>query len=96
MVDKILKAIEDTYKKKFVGLVKVNETDSGYKVDLGLNDNRHLLVSITADIKDEDDFIKFFIEELRNRRLHDSNYFTEVRYNSDPGQYYRTDPSILK
>ena len=59
---KLLQAIEDTYQKKYVGVLKIEKLEPiGFKVSLGHPD-KPLVVSAELD---EDSFIKFFIQELR-------------------------------
>lgn len=73
---KLLEAIENTYKKRYVGVLKVEKLEPiGFKVSLGHSDKP---VVISAEL-DEDSFIKYFIQELRVSRLHEVEYFEGVR-----------------
>ena len=73
---KLLQAIEDTYQKKYVGVLKIEKLEPiGFKVSLGHPD-KPLVVSAELD---EDSFIKFFIQELKTSRLHEIHQFEGIR-----------------
>lgn len=78
---KLLQAIEDTYKKRYVGTLKIEKLNPiGFKVSIG-NVDKPLVISAELD---EDSFIKYFIQELRTSRLHEVIYFEGVR---SPDEY---------
>jgi hypothetical protein len=62
----ILQIIEEVYKKKYVGEIRVTKWGNGYKLMLGLNNpDVHPLV-ISADLSDTD-FLDFIKKELISR-----------------------------
>lgn len=88
----ILKAIENTYKKKYVGVLKVKKLQPfGYSISLGLNTPEKPIV-IAAQIDNEEDFIKFFIQELRVGRFHEVKYFST--YRNVENTYYKHTYSV--
>lgn len=74
--NKLLQAIEDTYNKRYVGVLKIEHLKPiGFKVSIGHPD-KPLVISAELD---EDSFIKYFIQELRVSRLHEIHYFEGIR-----------------
>lgn len=64
----ILGYLEDIYKAKYIGKLKVTKLfPFGYQVSLGMNTPECPYI-IYAELKDKE-FLKFFREELRNRKL---------------------------
>lgn len=64
----ILEYIRDTYKREFIGELKIEDLDPvGYKVSFNLDRSENPLV-IIADLPDEE-FLPFIKEELRSRKL---------------------------
>lgn len=75
----ILKAIENTYKKKYVGVLRIRKIKPfGYAISLGLSTPEKPIV-IAAQIEDQDKFLDFFIKELRVGRFHEVKYFSTYR-----------------
>lgn len=81
MEEKILELIRKVYNRNYVGKLKVNKLPNGYQVILGLN-NIDKPLTISADLED-DDFLKFFEQELRDRHLHYSHYSEGYRVYSN-------------
>lgn len=76
MVTKLLQAIEDIYNKKYIGYINVKELNPiGFDVSFG---NPEKPTHISAELN-EDKFIKYFVQELRDRHLYDSQYFETRR-----------------
>jgi len=77
----ILEMIEQHYKKKYVGGIKVTKLGrgwAGYKLvlDLGIPEIRK--ITISADLEAED-FLKYVEDELINRQLYKVKYFTGIK-----------------
>lgn len=70
----ILEGVQDIYKKKYVGRLKVQELPSGYQMKMWLNHPEAPLV-IAAELSDEK-FVSFILKELRSRHLELTEYFT--------------------
>lgn len=90
---KLLQAIEDTYNKKYVGVIKIEKLNpKGYKVSMGNPDKP---IQIAAEL-DEDSFIKHFIQELRVSRLHEIHYFEGIRNVEDCIKCRTYEPRIIE
>jgi len=62
----ILDIIEEVYKAKYVGELRVTKWGNGYKLILGLNNPEIHPIVISADLSDTD-FLKFIRKELISR-----------------------------
>ena len=76
----ILNIIKEEYCHEYTGYLHIDLLNPGYKVVLGLN-NKDKPLSIAADLDDEA-FLKFFRQEIRDRNLYYTQYFTG--YKIDP------------
>lgn len=74
----ILDIIENRYKRKYTGGIKVTKLLSGYKLvlDLGIPDKRG--IQISADVESEEDFLKFIEKELISRQLERVQFFRGI------------------
>lgn len=80
LVVDILKMIEQTYHKKYIGKFKIKKLDPfGYQVSFGLNNNEKP-ITIAAQVQDQETFIKYLQQELRVSRFNEVQYFTTNRY----------------
>lgn len=70
----ILDGVQDIYKKKYVGKLKVIELSEGYQMKMWLNHPEAPLV-IAAQLPDQE-FLSFILKELRSRHLELTEYFT--------------------
>lgn len=70
----ILEGVQDIYKKKYVGRLRVQELPNGYQMKMQLNHPEAPLV-IAAELSDEK-FVSFILKELRSRHLELTEYFT--------------------
>lgn len=78
--EKILCIIENKYKRKYVGGIKVTKLLSGgYKLVLDLGNPDKKLIQISADISSEEDFLKFIEQELVSRQLERVQFFKGVK-----------------
>ena len=74
----ILDIIQSEYCKKYTGLLKVERLQpNGILVKLGLN-TPEKPIQIAAQLEDEQ-FLKFFRQELRERNLNTVKYFDGVQ-----------------
>lgn len=78
----ILESIRNTYCVDYTGTLDVEELKPiGYKVRLGIqNDERPLTIMAELPL---DKFLKFFVQELRDRHLNDVHYYTGYRVPPD-------------
>lgn len=84
LVNNLKQAIEDVYQKKYVGVLKlVKLKPIGYSVSLYLQSERPIIIA--AQIENQQEFIKFFKKEIRERSLDTVKYFTG--YKSQPCDY---------
>jgi len=84
LIDGILSLIEDTYKKKYIGTIKVKKLKPiGWRVRLGMNNDDKPLY-ITAELPDNK-FLKFFRLELLDRNWDCSEYFEGYKSYPDNG-----------
>jgi hypothetical protein len=75
---KIKELIECIYQCEFKGKVEVKEYPDAYALRLSLNqDERPIFITYQCD---ENDFIKNIADELRKRRLSNTEYYTGVKY----------------
>lgn len=80
----ILDIIEKRYKRKYVGGIKVTKLLSGYKLVLDLGNPDKRMIQISADVKSEEDFLKFIEQELISRQLERVQFFRGVvNYSED-------------
>ena len=76
--DEVRTVIEDIYKAKYVGALQITpilneESQLGYKLRLGMNkDERPLYIAFEGN---KDGFIKYLKQELRIRRLADTEFY---------------------
>lgn len=73
MKEQILQAIQDVYKVKYIGKIKVSKLQSGWSVKLYFYNS----VLISAELPD-DKFISYFKQELRDRNLDCSNWYKGI------------------
>ena len=78
----ILESIRNTYCVNYTGTLDVEELKPiGYKVRLGIqNDERPITIMAELPLKQ---FLKFFVQELRDRHLNDVHYYTGYRVPPD-------------
>lgn len=79
----ILDYMQDIYKVKFIGELKVQNLDpQGYKVSFYLDRSENPVV-IMADLPDEE-FLPFIKEEIRKSKFHKVKHYLAVKipYNS--------------
>lgn len=63
---------------EFIGGIKITDLNPiGYKVELNLDHSENPVV-LMADLPD-DKFMEFIKEELRNRKLHKTEYFKAIK-----------------
>lgn len=76
----ILDIIFDYYKKCYIGYLYISPLpEKGWDVGLGMfNDERPIHIAAQLDF---DNYLKFFTQEIRNRHLSDTNFYTG--YKSD-------------
>jgi len=65
----VLDIIEERYKRKYTGGIKVTKLLSGYKLVLDLGNPDKRIIQISADIDSEEDFLKYIEKELISRQL---------------------------
>lgn len=76
--EEVRTVIETMYKAKYVGTLQVlpmldGETQLGYKLRLGMNkDERPIYIAFEGD---KDGFIKYLKQELRIRRLAETEFY---------------------
>ena len=83
----ILENVQDLYKKKYVGRLKVVPLYNGYQMKMWLNHPEAPLV-ISAELSDQE-FLPFIIKELQSRHLELTEYFTGYR-TEDPNNCNNT------
>ena len=74
----ILNIIEQRYKRKYVGGIKVTRLKSGYKLILDLGNPDKRVIQIAADIDSEDNFLKYIEQELISRQLEKVQFFRGI------------------
>lgn len=78
----ILESIRKVYCVEYTGTLDVEELKPiGYKVRLGIQ-NSERPITIMAELP-FDKFLKFFIQELRDRHLNDVHYYTGYKVPPD-------------
>ncbi len=84
----ILTIIGDLYKKCYIGPLKIVPLSTiGWDVQLGLDcDERPIHIAI--ELEDEQ-FLKYFREEMRWRRLANVNFYTGYKYDAIDQPYHR-------
>ena len=70
----ILEGVQASYKKKYVGRLKVVPIANGYQMKMWLNHPEAPLV-IAAELSDSE-FLSFIMKELKSRHLEFTEYFT--------------------
>lgn len=78
----IFDIIEEVYKCKYTGNVKVTKLGrgwEGYKVVIDLDNPDVPALQISADLEAED-FLKYVEQELISRQLHKVQSFTGIKY----------------
>lgn len=76
--EEVRTVIENIYKAKYIGTLQIapildREVQLGYKLRLGMNkDERPLYIAFEGD---KDTFIKYLQQELRNRRLAETEFY---------------------
>lgn len=70
----ILEGVQASYKKKYVGRLKVVPITNGYQMKMWLNHPEAPLV-IAAELSDSE-FLSFIMKELKSRHLELTEYFT--------------------
>lgn len=73
MVTKILDLIKELYCKEYIGKIEVEKLHVGYAVKFWLDKNTP--TTISAEIENEEDFLQFMREELKNRYWHHNTYY---------------------
>lgn len=73
MVTKILNLIEELYCKKYTGKLEVEKLPVGYSAKFWLDKNTPTYIS--AQIENEEDFLHFMRDELKNRYWHHNTYY---------------------
>lgn len=85
----ILDIIEEKYKCKYTGNIKVTKLGrgwEGYKVVLDFDNQDKPLIEISADLEAED-FLKYVKQELVSRQLHRVKFYRGVKiYPEDEGR----------
>ena len=78
----ILESIRNVYCVDYTGTLDVEELKPiGYKVRLGIqNDERPITIMAELPLNK---FLKFFVQELRDRHLNDVHYYTGYRVPPD-------------
>ena len=61
------------YEMEFVGEMKIEDLNPGYKVSFILNHSENPLI-IASDLQDEE-FLEFIKKELKTRKLHRTKYY---------------------
>lgn len=80
----ILDAIEEVYKKRYVGTLKITKLKPmGYNIRLGMN-NDDKPINISAQLEGEN-FLKFFKQELRDRGWNTIHWFLGYKVYPDNG-----------
>lgn len=74
----ILEAVQDIYRKKYIGRIEVVELNNGYQLRLGMNKS-WCPITISAELNDKD-FIEFVKKELRSRHFDLVQYFSGYKY----------------
>jgi len=78
----ILESIRNVYCVDYTGTLDVEELKPiGYKVRLGIQ-NSERPITIMAELP-LNKFLKFFVQELRDRHLNDVHYYTGYRVPPD-------------
>ena len=78
----ILESIRNVYCVEYTGTLDVEELEPvGYKVRLGIQ-NADKPITIMAELPLQK-FLKFFVQELRDRHLNDTHYYTGYRVPPD-------------
>lgn len=70
----ILEGVQASYKKKYIGKLKVVPIANGYQMKMWLNHPEAPLV-IAAELSDSE-FLSFIMKELKSRHLELTEYFT--------------------
>ena len=70
----ILEGVQASYKKKYIGRLKVVPIANGYQMKMWLNHPEAPLV-IAAELSDSE-FLSFIMKELKSRHLELTEYFT--------------------
>lgn len=73
MITKILDLIKELYCKEYIGKIEVEKLHVGYVVKFWLDKNTP--TTISAEIENEEDFLQFMREELKNRYWHHNTYY---------------------
>ena len=82
----VLDIIEKRYKRKYVGKIKVvGLTQGGYKLSLYLENTTYPRIVISADIPDEEKWLKFIEKELISRQLQRVEFFKGIRTDEERG-----------
>ena len=75
----VLDIIEEIYKKKFIGKLKVLKLKDVESYTLKLYVHQYDPIVISADCKDAEDFLNFVRQELKSRQLIKANYFNVIK-----------------
>lgn len=76
----ILNIIERRYKRKYVKGIQVTQLASGgYKLVLDLGNPDQRMIQISADIEDQQEFIKYIEKELISRQLQKVEFFAGIK-----------------
>ena len=73
----ILEGVQASYKKKYIGKLKVVPIANGYQMKMWLNHPEAPLV-IAAELSDSE-FLSFIMKELKSRHLELTEYFTSYK-----------------
>ena len=73
MVTKILNLIEELYCKKYIGKIEIEKLPVGYSTKFWLDKNNP--TTISAEIDNEENFLQFMRDELKNRYWHHNTYY---------------------
>lgn len=73
MITKILDLIKELYCKEYIGKIEVEKLHVGYAVKFWLDKNTP--TTISAEIENEEDFLQFMRQELKNRYWHHNTYY---------------------
>lgn len=95
LANSLKQAIEDVYQQQYVGVLKLTKLKPlGYSVSIYLQSERPIIIA--AQLENEQDFIKFFKKEIRERSLNTVKYFTGYKsqpcdYKGEPGKSNRVE-----
>ena len=76
----VINLIEELYKCKFIGKLKIDKTDDLYQLRIFLHDEHFMAYTLAKQCKSDNDFLEFVKKELQENQIIRSRHSKLIIY----------------